>query len=81
MAIVPGGVFGEGCFPSKIKYHDFQKCHFWVVDGIFEIKMIKKICLGVFRFWIGALLVFDSHASESRVSPKLTLAIIDIFGL
>ena len=28
-------------------------CHFWALDGIFEIKMIKKICLGVIRFEIG----------------------------
>ena len=30
----------------------FQNWHFWTLDGIFEIKMIKKICLGVFRFEI-----------------------------
>ena len=29
--------------------------HFWTLDGIFEIKMIKKICLGVIRFLIGGL--------------------------
>ena len=43
--------------------------------------MIKKIWLGAIRFEFGALLVWDSHASESRVSRKLTLAITDIFGL
>ena len=30
----------------------FQNLHFLTVDSIFEIKMIKKICLGVFRFEI-----------------------------
>ena len=33
----------------------FQNWHFWTLDGIFEIKMIKKICLGVIRFKIGGL--------------------------
>ena len=33
----------------------FQNWHFWILDSIFEIKMIKKICLGVFRFEIGGL--------------------------
>ena len=28
--------------------------HFWTLNGIFEIKIIKKICLGVYRFEIRA---------------------------
>ena len=49
--------FGEHFFDlgqkiSKIRYHYFQNWHFWTLDGIFEIKMIKKICLGVIRFEI-----------------------------
>ena len=33
----------------------FQNWHCWTLDGIFEMKMIKKICLGFFRFEIGEL--------------------------
>ena len=33
----------------------FQNWHFWTLDGIFEIKMMMKICLGVIRFGIGVL--------------------------
>ena len=39
-----------GC-QLKIKF--YYHWHFWSLDGIFEIKMIKKICLGVIRFEIG----------------------------
>ena len=37
---------------GKIRYHDFQNWHFWALNGIFEIKMMMKICLGVIRFQI-----------------------------
>ena len=32
-----------------------KKWHFWTLDGIFEIYQKALICLGVFRFEIGAL--------------------------
>ena len=51
-------------------------------DGIFEIKMIKKICLGVFRFEIGQFLVKlgSAHSlTRLRVSQKLTFVIVDNF--
>ena len=40
---------------GKIRYQYFQNWYFWTLDSIFEIKMIEKICLGVFRFEIGVL--------------------------
>ena len=52
---------------GKIRYHYFQNWHFLTLDGIFEIKMIKKICLGGFRFEIGALL-----KKLGCLVPKLT---------
>ena len=47
---------GSGQKIGKIKYHNFQNRHFWTLDGIFEINHISLICLGVFRFEIGAKL-------------------------
>ena len=48
--------FEKSCFFSKILVMIFfQNWHFWTLDGIFEIKMIKKICLDVIRFGIGGL--------------------------
>ena len=49
---------------------------------IFEVKMIKKICLGVIGFEIGQLLMKLGAAhslTRSRVSQKLTFVIVDIF--
>ena len=40
---------------GKIRYHDFQNRHFCNLGCIFEIKMMMKICLGVFRFQIRIL--------------------------
>ena len=42
-------------FECESKSHFCYYWHFWTLDGIFEIKMIKKICLGVIRFEIGGL--------------------------
>ena len=40
---------------GKIRYHDFQNQQFLTLDGIFEAFRKALICLGVFRFEIGAL--------------------------
>ena len=40
---------------DKITYIFFQNLHFWTLDGIFEIKMMMKICLGVIIFGIRGL--------------------------
>ena len=42
-------------FACESKTYYCYYWHFWTLDGIFEIKMIKKICLGVIRFEIGGL--------------------------
>ena len=39
----------------QTKFYSCYYWHFWTLRCIFEVKMIKKICLGVFRFEIGAL--------------------------
>ena len=39
-------------FSKKLLMIFFQNWHFWTLDGIFEIKMMMKICLGVIRFGI-----------------------------
>ena len=52
---------------GKIGYQYFQNGHFLTLDGIFEIKMIKKVSLGVIRFEIGAL-----WKKLSCLLPKLT---------
>ena len=48
--------FEKSWFFSKfLEMIFFQNWHFWTLDGIFEIKMMMKICLGVIRFGIGGL--------------------------
>ena len=42
-------------FECELKTYFSYYWHFWTQDGFFEIKMIKKICLGVIRFEIGGL--------------------------
>ena len=52
--------------------------HFWALIWIFEVKMIKKICVGVFGFAIGGLLLKLGAAhslTESHVSQKLSFVI------
>ena len=48
--------FEKSFFFSKILVMIFfQNWHYWTRDGIFEIKTMMKICLGVIRFGIGVL--------------------------
>ena len=54
---------------GKIRYHDFQNWHFWALNGIFEVKMMMKICLGVIRFEIGAL--FEKKNQKSKIKIKI----------
>ena len=55
--------------------------HFWTIDGIFEAFQKASIWKSAIGFEIGALLVCDSHTSESPVwVPRLNLAVADIFG-
>ena len=66
--------FGEHFFDlgqkiGKIRYHDFQNWHFWALDGIFEIKMMRKTCLGVIRFEIGAF--FDCEKKNWKKNKKI----------
>ena len=48
------GIFSNYFFRHK---KSSKKWHFWTLDGIFEINQKALICLGVFRFEIGALKV------------------------
>ena len=50
-------------------YFDYY-WHFWTLDGILEAFQKALIWLVGIRFEIGALLVWDSHASESRCESK-----------
>ena len=48
--------FEKSCFFSKkLVMIFFQNWHFLTLDGIFEIKVMMKKCLGVIRFGIGVL--------------------------
>ena len=46
---------GLTMFACELKTYFCYYWHFWTLSCIYEIKMIKKICLGVIRFEIGGL--------------------------